>query len=95
MVLFYGAAKSGPSNIRDVTTAQLRFLELSNQVRVLLENVLSLILMILGLVLTRTLAILRYTCIISEVRQYLLLDFKTIDAFLFRDYRSMDKGADM
>ena len=93
MVLFYGAAKSGPSNIRDVTTAQLRFLELSNQVRVLLENVLSLV--ILGLVLTRTLAILRYTFIISEVRQYLLLDSKTIDAFLFRDYRSIDKGADM
>lgn len=79
MILFYSAAKSVPSNIHDITAAQLRFLELSNQVRVLLENVLSL--MILGLILTRTLAILRYTCIISEVRQYRLLDSKTIDAF--------------
>ena len=42
MILFYSAAKSVPSNIHDITAAQLRFLELSNQVRVLLENVLSL-----------------------------------------------------
>jgi hypothetical protein len=39
--------------------------------------------MILGRILTRTLAILRYTCIVSEVRQYLLLDSKTIAALVF------------
>lgn len=39
--------------------------------------------MILGLILTRTLIILRYTCIFFEVRQYLLLSFKMIAALLF------------
>ena len=40
MILFYSAAKSVPSNIHDITAAQLKFLELSSLVRVLLENVL-------------------------------------------------------